>query len=98
LETIKKDKEEVGQQAVEFWSTLCDEEMLIMDEASEAAEYNVPPPRECKYFIKGAVKFLVPVLTEAMTKQVRSLLRWQNFILLQPCKFYQFYYVQFPST
>lgn len=69
MNTIKTDKEDVSQQAVEFWSTLCDEEMLIMDEITEHASYNSPPPRECKGYIKAAVKFLVPVLTEAMTKQ-----------------------------
>jgi importin subunit beta-1 len=69
LNSIKTEKEDVAQQAVEFWSTLCDEEMTIMEEISEHTSFNMPPPRECKGYIKAAVKFLVPVLTEAMTKQ-----------------------------
>jgi len=71
LESIQKDKDDVGQQAIEFWSTLCDEEILILAEAEEALQFNVKAPRECSYFVKGAVdsKFLVPVLTMCLTKQ-----------------------------
>jgi hypothetical protein len=42
-----------------------------LDELEEAKQWKQPPPRECLYFIKGAVNYLVPVLTEAMTKGVR---------------------------
>jgi importin subunit beta-1 len=72
LQAIRTDQELVAQQAIEFWSTICDEELIILDEAEEAKQYNQPPPRECHYFIKGAVNYLVPVLTEAMTKGDKS--------------------------
>lgn len=69
LEAIKKDEESVAQQAVEFWSTVCDEEMYLMEEAEEAAEMKVAPPRQCQNFIRGAMKYLVPLLTETLTRQ-----------------------------
>jgi importin subunit beta-1 len=69
LEIIKKDVEPAGLQAIEFWSTICDEELILAEEAAEAAEYQETPARPSQFFIRGALKFLVPVLTEALTRQ-----------------------------
>jgi len=69
LEGIKRDDEQVAQQAVEFWSTICDEEMYLLEEAEEAAEMKVAPARPCQNFIRGAMKYLVPLLTETLTRQ-----------------------------
>ncbi len=69
LEAIKKDEELVAQQAVEFWSTICDVEIDILMEIEEAAHAKFQP-RTCLNFIKGALPFLLPVLLEALTKQV----------------------------
>jgi len=35
LESIRKDPESVALQAIEFWATICDEEIYIMDEMEE---------------------------------------------------------------
>jgi importin subunit beta-1 len=70
LQAIRTDVELVAQQAIEFWSTICDEEIIILDEAEEAKQYKQQAPRQCLYYIKGAANYLVPVLTEAMTKGV----------------------------
>lgn len=69
LEGIKKDEEQVALQAVEFWSTLCDEEIYLNEEAEEAAELKQKPERQSNNFVRGAMKYLVPILTEALTKQ-----------------------------
>jgi len=69
LEAIKKDEESVAQQAVEFWSTICDEEMYLQEEAEEAAELKTQPERQSQNFIRGAMKYLVPLLTETLTRQ-----------------------------
>jgi len=69
LEAIKKDEEAVALQAVEFWSTICDEEIYLLEEAEEAAERNEKPEQPSHNFIRGAMKFLIPILTEALTKQ-----------------------------
>jgi len=69
LEAIKKDEEQVALQGLEFWSTICDEEIYLMEEAEEAAELKIQPQRASQNFIRGALKYLVPILTECLTKQ-----------------------------
>jgi len=69
LEAIRKDEEGVALQAVEFWSTICDVEIDVLMEIDECAALKVQPSRQCQNFIKGAMKFLIPVLEEALTKQ-----------------------------
>ena len=72
LQTIKneKEEEEVQLQAVEFWCTICDREIALNEGEEEANDQGAPPPemRSFKY-IAGALKFLVPILTEALTRQ-----------------------------
>lgn len=68
LEAIKKDDEQVAQQAIEFWSTICDEEIYLQEEAEEE-EYKNQPQKQCQNFIRAALKYLVPLLTECLTKQ-----------------------------
>lgn len=63
--TIASDVEEVALNAVEFWSTLCEEEMEIMDEIADG----IPTTRTCHYYVKGALPNLGPLLTTALTKQ-----------------------------
>ncbi len=40
-----------------------------MEEAEEAESLKVQPQRQCQNFIRGAMKYLVPILTEALTRQ-----------------------------
>ncbi|CAI0552395.1 unnamed protein product [Linum tenue] len=65
---MKEDEESVALQAVEFWSSICDEEIDILEEYggdfSEAGS-NIP----CFYFIKQALPALIPLLLEAILKQ-----------------------------
>ena len=56
-------------QGIEFWSNVCDEEMDLAIEASEAAEQGRPPENTSKFYAKGALQYLVPVLTQTLTKQ-----------------------------
>jgi len=67
--TIKTDDEKVALQAVEFWSTVCEEEMVLLDEAAESQERGEQPERVCSYYVAGALEHLIPLLTEQMTKQ-----------------------------
>lgn len=59
----REDEEGVALQAVELWSSICDEEIELQDEYtadSEVTNFN---------FIKQALPGLVPLLLETLTKQ-----------------------------
>lgn len=63
------EEDEVGQQAVEFWSTLADEEFDLSQEELEAQEEGRVPERRSSNYVRGAVPTLVPLLLEALCKQ-----------------------------
>jgi len=71
FETIRKDEEQVALQALEFWSTVAEEELELLDEAADCKERGeaVPVDRECMRYIAGAIEHLAPMLTEVMSKQ-----------------------------
>ncbi|TPX51644.1 hypothetical protein SeMB42_g00078 [Synchytrium endobioticum] len=56
-------------QAVEFWSTVCEEELEIAAEAQEAADAGEQPTRENQNFARNAVGELAPILLWLMTKK-----------------------------
>lgn len=63
---VKGDVEEVALQAVEFWSSICDEEIELQEfESSESADSGSPHSR----FIEKALPALVPMLLETLLKQ-----------------------------
>ncbi|KAF8069441.1 KPNB1 [Scenedesmus sp. PABB004] len=61
VKAVQEDSEDVGLQAVEFWSTLCDIELDLADE-DDPTEVN-------HHFIAAVVPHLVPVLLKQLTKQ-----------------------------
>ncbi|KAJ7619396.1 armadillo-type protein [Roridomyces roridus] len=66
---MKHPDERVCLQAVEFWSTVCEEEVDLAIEAQEAQEYGEQPETESKHFAKIALPEIVPVLLLLLTKQ-----------------------------
>ncbi|GAU11834.1 hypothetical protein TSUD_75850 [Trifolium subterraneum] len=64
---VKEDEEPVALQAIEFWSSICDEEIDILEEY--AGEFSGDSEIPCFYFIKQALPFLVPMLLETLLKQ-----------------------------
>ncbi|GAA6025213.1 hypothetical protein JCM10207_001492 [Rhodosporidiobolus poonsookiae] len=66
---MKHADENVALQAVEFWSTVCDEEIELALEAEEAAEYSEAPERESSHFARVALPEILPVLLLLLTKQ-----------------------------
>ncbi|XP_008806235.2 importin subunit beta-1-like [Phoenix dactylifera] len=64
---VREDEEPVALQAIEFWSSICDEEIDILDDygGDFTADSDVP----CFYFIKQALPALVPMLLEMLLKQ-----------------------------
>lgn len=65
LETIKGASEKVAIPAMEFWSTVCDEELFLQDLEQSGQSQG----RKCLNFIEQALPFLVPLLTETLTRQ-----------------------------
>ena len=59
----------VALQAVEFWSTVCDEEIELQIEAAEALEYNEEPVHVSYHFARIALPEIAPVLMELLTQQ-----------------------------
>ncbi|PKI85159.1 karyopherin Kap95 [Malassezia vespertilionis] len=59
----------VALQAVEFWSTVCDEEIELQMEAAEALEYNEEPLHVSYHFARIALPEIAPVLMELLTQQ-----------------------------
>lgn len=60
----------VALQAVEFWSTVCDEELELQEEANEALEIGEQPERVSFDFAKTAAPEILPVLLWMLTQQV----------------------------
>ncbi|KAI3517738.1 hypothetical protein L1887_16957 [Cichorium endivia] len=64
---VKEDEEAVALQAIEFWSSICDEEIDILEDygGDFTGDSDIP----CFYFIKQALPVLVPMLLETLLKQ-----------------------------
>ncbi|XP_076897658.1 importin subunit beta-1-like [Bidens hawaiensis] len=64
---VKEDEEPVALQAIEFWSSICDEEIDILEDygGDFTGDSDIP----CFYFIKQALPALVPMLLETLLKQ-----------------------------
>lgn len=69
MEAMKSDIDEVALQGIEFWSSVCDEEVDLAIEFSEAQEAGRPPERSSRFYAKGALQYLVPTLLMSLTKQ-----------------------------
>ncbi|KAF9516651.1 hypothetical protein BS47DRAFT_619973 [Hydnum rufescens UP504] len=66
---MKNPNDSVALQAVEFWSTVCEEEAELAAEAAEAFDYNEVPERESKEFAKVALPEILPVILQLLTRQ-----------------------------
>ena len=73
MEAMKSEVDEVANQGIEFWSTVCDEEVDLAIELTEAQEAGRPPERTSRFYAKGALQYLVPILTQILAKQVCAL-------------------------
>lgn len=67
---MKSDIPEVALQGIEFWSTVSDEELELAIEAFECIDKGQPPPVSSKFYAKGALQYIVPLLMDVLAKQV----------------------------
>jgi importin subunit beta-1 len=72
MQAMRSEHDEIALQGIEFWSNVCDEEVDLAIEASEAQEQGRPPSRSSKFYAKGALQYLVPILVQTLTKQEES--------------------------
>lgn len=63
-EIIQSGDEEPAMQAIEFWSTICEEEIFL----DTMTEQGVSDKKSSKY-IAGAMQFLVPLINKTLTKE-----------------------------
>ncbi|KAF3926976.1 Transportin-2 [Dactylellina cionopaga] len=66
---MKSEDEEVAKLAVEFWCTVCEEELTIEEDNSEAAMNGLDATRPFFNFARVATNEVVPVLLDLLTKQ-----------------------------
>ena len=69
LEAMKSEIDEVALQGIEFWSNVCDEEINLQIEQKEADEMGRPPERVSRFYAKGALQYIVPLLMQTLAKQ-----------------------------
>lgn len=69
LGAMKSENDQISLQGIEFWSTVCDEEADLAIEAVEASELGRPPEQTSRFYVKGALPYLVPILLHTLAKQ-----------------------------
>ncbi|PNS17267.1 Importin subunit beta-1 [Sphaceloma murrayae] len=69
IQGMKSDEEDVAKLAVEFWCTVCEEEISIEDDNSQAQAEGSTEMREYFNFARVATQEVVPVLLELLAKQ-----------------------------
>lgn len=69
VNAMRSDDSDVALQGIEFWSNVCDEEVDLAMELQEAQEQGIPPTKTSRFYAKGALQYLVPILTETLCKQ-----------------------------
>ncbi|KZF19732.1 importin beta-1 subunit [Xylona heveae TC161] len=66
---MRNEEEDVAKLAVEFWSTVCEEEIAIEDDNAQALAEGSTEMRPYFNFARIATQEVVPVLLELLTKQ-----------------------------
>lgn len=69
IQGMKSDEEDVAKLAVEFWCTVCEEEISIEDDNAQAHAEGSTELRQYHNFARVATQEVVPVLLELLSKQ-----------------------------
>ena len=69
MDAMKSPHDEIALQGIEFWSNVCDEEYELQLIQQEAQEQSRQPERISRYYARGALPYLVPVLLQRLTMQ-----------------------------
>lgn len=71
VEAMKSEDENVSLQGIEFWATVCEEEIDLELDASEVPAGEAPPASSHRYS-QGALPYITPILLELMARQEES--------------------------
>ena len=66
---ITSDQDEVGLQSLEFWSSMCDVELDLIEEMNYAELEGRTDFVPCNYYVQTVLSTLIPLLTETLKKQ-----------------------------
>lgn len=67
---ITSDQDEVGLQSLEFWSSVCDVELELIEEMQYAELEGQPEAVfPCQYYVQKVLGTLIPILTETLKQQ-----------------------------
>jgi len=70
FKAIREDVQPVGMQAIEFWTTLCEEEIYLLEEAQEQEMKGEPVAKPCANYVKQCGQQLCELLlNECLIKQ-----------------------------
>ncbi|KAF4301258.1 HEAT domain-containing protein [Botryosphaeria dothidea] len=69
IQGMKSEEEDVAKLAIEFWCTVCEEEISIEDDNAQANAEGSTELREYFNFARVATQEVVPVLLELLSKQ-----------------------------
>jgi len=66
---MKSSNDDVSLQGIEFWSSVCEEESELAIELQEAMEEGRSPANTSRYYARGALQYLVPILLQRLCEQ-----------------------------
>jgi importin subunit beta-1 len=66
---MKSPNDDVALQGIEFWSSVCEEESELAIELQEAMEEGRAPASTSRYYARGALQYLVPILLQRLCEQ-----------------------------
>ncbi|XP_047138096.1 importin subunit beta-1 isoform X1 [Hydra vulgaris] len=69
VNAMKSSEDDIKLQGIEFWSSICDEEVDLALEAADAEETGTTPHSYSRFYAKGALKDIVPLLLQTLTAQ-----------------------------
>ena len=69
---MKSSNDDVSLQGIEFWSSVCEEESELQIELTEAMEEGRSPDSTSRYYARGALQYLVPILLQRLCEQKDS--------------------------
>uniref|UniRef100_A0A7E4VNR2 Importin N-terminal domain-containing protein n=1 Tax=Panagrellus redivivus TaxID=6233 RepID=A0A7E4VNR2_PANRE len=61
--------DDVALQGIEFWSNICEEELCLFYQEQEAREEGRAPAVVSRYYAKGALQHILPLLLDTLAKQ-----------------------------